>query len=48
MAFVALKFKIARGLVANHHPLDNERLVMGIVSGLAKAFSHHLGHPHNA
>jgi transposase InsO family protein len=36
MAFVALKYKLARGLRANKHPVDEERLAMGIVSCLQK------------
>eukprot|EP00884_Botryococcus_braunii_P008221 jgi/Botrbrau1/173/Bobra.0022s0155.1 len=39
-----MKFKLARGLRANNHPVYDERLIMGIVSWLPKAFSHDLGH----
>jgi hypothetical protein len=44
MAFVALKYKLARGLRANKHPVDEERLAMGIVSCLPKAFTHSQSH----
>jgi hypothetical protein len=39
-AYVARKFRLARGLQANNHPCSDGRLKMGIVEGLPKQFDH--------
>jgi hypothetical protein len=44
MAFVSMKYKLARGLRSNNHPVDEERLAMGMVTNLPKAFSHSQPH----
>jgi hypothetical protein len=44
MAYVSMKYKLARGLRANNHHVDEERLAMGIVSGLPKPFVHSQAH----